>query len=101
MIIYLLFKYCRDTEKQEVKRKKYHHRAVQTGESVITADDLTSDEPGLDYWKTLAEKRGEALNDSLQEVEKLKDDVETLQEENRICKEMLNESRHLVDVLQV
>lgn len=84
-----------------MKKRKYLHKSIQTGESVITEVDLTSDEPGLDYWKSLAEKRAEALNDSLQENEKLKDNVEMLEEENKICKEMLDESRHLVEVLQV
>lgn len=60
-----------------------------------------SDEPSADYWKALAEKRGEALNESLQECDKLREEVHTLKEENRICKEMLEESKHLVEVLQV
>ncbi|KAJ8959079.1 hypothetical protein NQ318_022336 [Aromia moschata] len=76
------------------------NKAVQTGESVITAEDLTSDEPSTDYWRKLAETRGDALNRSLQENEKLKDDIEALKEENRICKEMLDESKHLVEILQ-
>lgn len=77
------------------------HKAIQTGEATITEADLTSDEPSPDYWKVLAEKRGEALNESLQENEKLKQHVEALTEENKICKEMLEESKHLVAVLQV
>lgn len=77
------------------------NKSVQTGEGTITADDLTSEEPSADYWKLLAEKRQDALNDSLQENERLKEHVDALQEENRICKEMLEESKHLVEVLQV
>lgn len=74
---------------------------MQTGEAVVTAKDLESDEPSLDYWKTLAEKRGEALNDSLHENEKLKDDINNLVEENNVCKAMLDESKNLIEVLQV
>ncbi|XP_063916111.1 geminin [Zophobas morio] len=82
------------------KRKPSEDKAVQTGESVITAADLTSDEPSADYWKRVAEKRQEMLDESLTENEKLKGAVEALQEENKACKEMLDESRALVEVLQ-
>lgn len=80
--------------------KTYANKAVQTG-ATVTAEDLTGDEPSVDYWRVLAEKRGESLNDSLQENERLREHIDALREENRICKEMLDESRHLVEVLQV
>lgn len=76
------------------------HKAVQTEEYKVTEEDLTSDEPSEDYWRRLAEKRGDALNESLQENERLKENVDALKEENRICKEMLEESKHLVEVLK-
>ncbi|XP_018319284.1 geminin [Agrilus planipennis] len=75
-------------------------KGVQTGETVITAADLISDEPGIDYWKTLAEQRKVALDESLEENGRLKDVIESLEEENKICKEMLNEAKELVAVLQ-
>ncbi|KAB0793775.1 hypothetical protein PPYR_13395 [Photinus pyralis] len=85
----------------EEKPKQVAHKAVQTGEAVITAEDLTSDnESNVDYWRLLAEKRGESLNDSLQENERLKDKIECLENENKVCKELLEESKHLVAVLQ-
>lgn len=62
---------------------------------------MTGDEPSTDYWRILAKKRGESLNVSLQENERLKEQVDALKEENRVCKEMLEESKHLVEVLQV
>lgn len=77
------------------------NKSVQVGKCIITAKDLTSDEPSIDYWKRLAEKREEALNITLQENAKLKEDISTLQQENKICKEMLEESRNLVEVLKV
>lgn len=77
------------------------NKGVQVGECVITAKDLISEEPSGDYWKKLAETRGEALNKCIEENEKLKGDISTLQQENKLCKEMLDESRHLVEVLQV
>ncbi|KRT85131.1 hypothetical protein AMK59_904 [Oryctes borbonicus] len=85
---------------QEVKRKKLVHKTVQTETPKVDADDLTCDEPSENYWRTIAEKRAEALNDSLQENERLRDQVHNLQEENRICKEMLDESKTLINTLQ-
>ncbi|RZB40048.1 geminin [Asbolus verrucosus] len=88
------------SSKQEVKRKKVEDKSVQTEEPNVTAEDLTSEEPSENYWKRLAEKREERLDESFQENERLKEALEALQEENRVCKEMLNESRNLVEVLQ-
>lgn len=84
-----------------MKRKQLEDKSVQTGECTITAADLTSEEPSADYWKRLAEKREDLLNESFQENERLKETIDALQEENRICKEMLDESKNLVEVLQV
>lgn len=86
---------------QEVKRKKLIHKSVQTDDIKIESDDLTADEPSENYWRITAEKREEALNNSLQENARLQDKVHNLEEENRICKEMLNESKSLINVLQV
>ncbi|CAG9773595.1 unnamed protein product [Ceutorhynchus assimilis] len=76
------------------------HKETQTEKYITDIDDLTGEEAGLDYWKRLAEKRQECLDESFQEIEKLKGNIETLQEENKICKEMLDEARSLVEVLQ-
>ncbi|KAJ8923083.1 hypothetical protein NQ315_001635 [Exocentrus adspersus] len=95
------FKDAKAASSLEKRRKTLmQNKSTQTGESVITAEDLTSDEPSADYWRKLAETRSEALNRSLQENEKLKEDIEALQEENKVCKEMLDESKTLVEVLQ-
>ncbi|KAK9883511.1 hypothetical protein WA026_001687 [Henosepilachna vigintioctopunctata] len=82
-----------------VKQKSFAEKEVQT-DAVITVEDLTSENPSVDYWRKLAEKRAEDLDRSFRENEKLKDDIEALQEENRICKVMLDESKALVEVLQ-
>ncbi|XP_050295943.1 serrate RNA effector molecule homolog [Anthonomus grandis grandis] len=76
------------------------HKETQTEKYITSLDDLTGEEASADYWKRLAEKRQESLDESLQEIEKLKCDIEVLQEENKICKEMLEESKTLVEVLQ-
>ncbi|XP_019873359.1 dynamin-like protein 1 [Aethina tumida] len=95
-------KLASEKEKAEAKKKSLQHKAVQTFEDYTVSElDLTSDEPpNEEYWRRLAEKRGEALNDSLHENERLKENIEALQEENQVCKNMLDESRHLVEILQ-
>lgn len=74
---------------------------TQTEKYILNIDDLTGEEPSADYWKTLAETRQQSIDEILQEVEKLKGDIAALQEENKICKEMLEESRTLVQVFKV
>ncbi|KAF5306947.1 hypothetical protein FQA39_LY00177 [Lamprigera yunnana] len=91
-----------DSGNPDIKRKKSADKSVQTGEATVTAADLTtSEEPSSDYWRMLAETRGNALDDSLQENEKLKDEIHNLMEENKHCKEMLDESVHMVELLQI
>lgn len=109
-IIYLcLFSEKALTAYQKIKKqdsstqtddKTCTNKAVQTG-GTVTVADLISEEPSTDYWRILAEKRAESLNVSLEENERLKQHIDALKEENRICKEMLDESKHLVEVLQV
>lgn len=57
--------------------------------------------PSENYWEVLAERRRIALEDALEDNRELTERVETLEEENRIYKEMLDESRALVEVSQV
>ncbi|XP_066261349.1 geminin [Euwallacea similis] len=76
------------------------NQETQTERYITNIDDITGEEASTDYWKRLAEKRQEFLDTSLHEIEKLKENIEHLQEENKICKEMLEESRHLVKVFQ-
>ncbi|XP_014214121.1 uncharacterized protein LOC106643479 [Copidosoma floridanum] len=60
----------------------------------ITSNDLTSNaEPSENYWKILAERRRIALQDALEENQ-------ILSEQLKVYKEMLNESRALVEVLK-
>ncbi|XP_044760077.1 geminin [Coccinella septempunctata] len=82
-----------------IKHTTFSDKGVQT-DAVVTAADLTSDDPGVDYWRRLAEKRAEDLDNSFRENEKLKADIEALQEENKICKAMLEESTTLVEILK-
>ncbi|XP_060523245.1 uncharacterized protein LOC132700132 [Cylas formicarius] len=98
----LAVKEARLTLENDSKKKNTSlmHKSTQTEKYVTNAEDLTSENASPEYWRRLAEKRQEALDESFLEIEKLKGDIETLQEENKICKEMLQESRNLVEVLQ-
>lgn len=49
----------------------------------------------------MAERRRMVLVDTLEENKKLYQRIEKLEEENRIYKEMLDETRTLIEVLQV
>ncbi|XP_058806228.1 uncharacterized protein LOC131672783 isoform X2 [Phymastichus coffea] len=75
----------------------FKNQAVQTEEAKrikISSEDLTSEAgPSEDYWKVLAERRRVALQDALEENQILSDQL-------KVYKEMLDESRALVEVLQ-
>ncbi|XP_077267603.1 uncharacterized protein LOC143900300 [Temnothorax americanus] len=78
------------------------NKAVQTTREKIQIEieDLTSDKPSENYWQIMAERRQTALVDALKENEKLVRQIEKLEEENHVYKEMLDEMRTLVEVLQ-
>lgn len=66
----------------------------------VTEEDLTTEgEPSEYYWKGLAEKRREVLEVSLKENQELYEKVESLEEELSIARQMLEESKNLVEVL--
>ncbi|XP_017776642.1 PREDICTED: uncharacterized protein LOC108562735 [Nicrophorus vespilloides] len=75
-------------------------RVAHAKDHSITAEDLTCDVTSEKYWKLLAEKRSVTLTENCREIESLKEEVERLREENKTCMEMLEESRHLVQLLQ-
>ncbi|XP_011188880.1 geminin isoform X2 [Zeugodacus cucurbitae] len=93
------------------KRKKVETRASETQTSPqknlsvaektsITAEDLTSEEkPGELYWEHLAEKRREALEETLKENQHLHERIEGLEAELDTSRQMLEEARNLVEVL--
>lgn len=60
-----------------------------------------SDNPSDNYLQVLAERRRMVLLDTLEENKKLYQRIEKLEEENRIYKEMLDETKTLIEVLQV
>lgn len=91
------------------KRKKTESRAAETQTSPdksqaeakkITADDLTGDaKPSEHYWERLAEKRLEALEQSLDENQRLYERIDGLEEELNTSRKQLEEAQHLVTVL--
>lgn len=94
----------KNDEKPRRKKITSKDKAVQTargGRIKIEVEDLTSEAgPSENYWEVLAERRRIALEDALEDNKELTQRVHTLEEENRLYKEMLDESRALVDVLQ-
>ncbi|XP_065370210.1 geminin [Calliphora vicina] len=91
------------------KRKKIETKAVETQTSPdskstnarkITAEDLCSEaKPGEVYWERLAEKRREALEQSLEENQRLYERIDGLEEELNTSRQQLEEAKHLVSVL--
>lgn len=89
------------------KRKRIDARSTQTQttlenktSSTITVEDLTGTEtPGEHYWQVLAEKRREALEQTLTENQRLHERIDGLEGELNTSKQMLEEARNLVEVL--
>ncbi|XP_042873423.1 uncharacterized protein LOC122254022 [Penaeus japonicus] len=72
-----------------------------------TLDMLTCDTPPPEYWEGLAEKRREALEETLEENHKLheenatlKQEVTVLKEENKLLEEMVEEAKGLAEMVQ-
>ncbi|XP_011642715.1 uncharacterized protein LOC105430731 [Pogonomyrmex barbatus] len=88
---------------KEQKKVTTSNKAVQTAQERIDVEDLTSTDlagPSENYWQVQAERRRIALKDALEENKELVTRLEKLEEENRLYKEMLDETRALVEVLQ-
>lgn len=105
-----LFSSTDPAEAIELKRKKVvQSQSSQTSpekkqasgsKPAITEEDLTSTEgPSQQYWEVLAEKRRLALEESLSENMDLYEKLSSLEEELSTSKQMLQESRNLVEVL--
>lgn len=90
------------TPSSEPRRRKSSQdpAAVAAASQKIIEEDLTTEgEPSDGYWKTLAEKRRIALDISLKENEELHEKVTSLEEELVLSREMLEESKNLVELL--
>lgn len=85
------------SENKSAKKQKISRAAESKS---ITVEDLTSEEePGKEYYKILAERRRVALEEALKENEQLHEKVKLLEEENKQCNILLNETRELVETL--
>ncbi|XP_068213227.1 geminin-like [Palaemon carinicauda] len=69
--------------------------------------DGSSESPPAEYWEELAEKRREALEETLSENEKLaeenkclKEEVAQLKEENKLLDEMVKEAKELAELVE-
>ncbi|EZA56945.1 hypothetical protein X777_02796, partial [Ooceraea biroi] len=91
--------------KPKGRKKVKEDKAVQTAreEKVkIEVNDLIStDNPSENYWQVLAERRRIALENTLTENKRLEQYVESLEEKLHVYKEMLEETKVVVEVLQV
>ncbi|CAG9562047.1 unnamed protein product [Danaus chrysippus] len=86
----------------EVKRKNLCTKEVQVNlEDKISAKDLTDPDGASEkYWEILSEKRQVALQDALEENEKLRKIIEDLKQENMQFKQMLEEANSFVEVIK-
>ncbi|KAG6440648.1 geminin [Manduca sexta] len=86
----------------EVKRKNLSTKETQANlDTQISEDDLTNPDGASEkYWQILAEKRQIALQDALEENEKLRKIIEDLKEENAQYKQMLDEANSFVEVIK-
>lgn len=88
------------TPSSEPRRRKSSQDPAAAPQNKIIEEDLTTEgEPSEGYWKTLAEKRRVALDISLKENEELHEKVDSLEEELILSREMLEESKNLVELL--
>ncbi|XP_011868050.1 PREDICTED: uncharacterized protein LOC105562111, partial [Vollenhovia emeryi] len=95
-------------KKVSKKQKKVtiNDKAVQTApeeKAEIEPEDLTCTDladVSENYWRILAETRQVALSNALEEKQELLEHIQKLEEEKRLYKEMLDETRALVEVLQ-
>ncbi|ESO92639.1 hypothetical protein LOTGIDRAFT_162559 [Lottia gigantea] len=66
----------------------------------VTEEDLVSESTSENYWKILAEKRRQALNDTLEENEMLHVQNASLREENEKLTEVASQAETMVSFLQ-
>ncbi|XP_061399993.1 geminin [Musca vetustissima] len=90
----------RVAETQTSPNKSSNNKDETTSSKKITAEDLIGEaKPGEHYWERLAEKRREALEQSLEENQRLYERIEGLEEELNTSRQQLEEAKHLVSVL--
>lgn len=97
------------TQTPEAKRKIPSQNTASTSSQTspsldavnqsLTVEDLTSDSVSETYWEILAEKRRAALEESLIENQELYERITTLEDELNQSKQLLAETRNLVEVL--
>ncbi|KAK6188500.1 hypothetical protein SNE40_004663 [Patella caerulea] len=75
-------------------------RNVDVSEQSVLEDDLLGGEPSEHYWRELAERRRQALNDTLEENESLHNQNISLREENEKLTEVASQAENMVSFLQ-
>ncbi|EFN61912.1 hypothetical protein EAG_15741, partial [Camponotus floridanus] len=84
----------KSSKHKNIKTKDKAVQTVQEEKVQIEAEDLISTAgPSKNYWQVIAEKRRVALKNALEENKELVQCIEKLEEEKRIYKEMLDETK--------
>lgn len=88
------------SEAKRLRKSSLSQDSAEKHLAQVTEEDLTTEgEPSELYWKGLAEQRRIALDISLKENEELHQKVESLEEELSVARQMIDESKNLVEVL--
>lgn len=88
------------SEAKRLRKSSLSQDSAEKQLAQVTEEDLTTEgEPSEHYWKGLAEQRRVALEVSLKENEELHNKIENLEEELTIARQMIDESKNLVEVL--
>ncbi|XP_060073405.1 uncharacterized protein LOC132553194 [Ylistrum balloti] len=97
-----------DPETPATKDKTYDDKGVQTEKKSKLVDDIDQEAYDLmvneeipeNYWRDLAERRREALDESLNENEQLHSEIEELRNENEKLTKMASQAEYFADVIQ-
>ncbi|XP_033738670.1 geminin-like [Pecten maximus] len=97
-----------DPETPDVKSKTFDDKGVQTDKKSISEDDIDQEAYDLmvneeipeNYWRDLAERRREALDESLNENEQLHGEIDELRNENQKLEKMASQAEYFAGVIQ-
>ncbi|XP_021363107.1 geminin-like isoform X1 [Mizuhopecten yessoensis] len=97
-----------DPKTPDIKSKTFDDKAVQTEKKSKSEEDIDQEAYDLmvnedipeNYWRDLAERRREALNESLNENEQLHNEVDELRNENEKLTNMASQAEYFAGVIQ-
>ncbi|XP_069126982.1 geminin-like [Argopecten irradians] len=97
-----------DPETPDSKDKTFDEKGVQTEKKSLSEegvdqeayDLMVNEEIPENYWRDLAERRREALDESLTENEQLHSEIEELRNENQKLEKMANQAEYFAGVIK-